>query len=352
VEGTGLLGLNAFQRVRCDDVNLDRITAPAAWLGSVGPGDLRHGDHPGRQCRSQSTDTPKLSAGAGSESALIDESASGGNWLGNAFSSCVRAVSTAAVDVEVTLERRDASMNSCQMTGIRTRNENLVVGVWLTAVGGFLDAYTFVGHAVFANAQTGNIVLFGVETASRHWHAALLRLVPIAAFMVGVVATETLGRPRVRRRVRRPLRVALGAEIVILAAVASLPNGAPALLVTVPVAFAASIQWTTFRMLVDAPYSTLLATGNLRTATVSTFQWIMDHDPIARRHAGHFAAVVAAFVAGAIIGAICTNNFGTPAVAIAAGVLLITLAGLIYETRQLERRAANTPVEAGAEEPA
>jgi uncharacterized membrane protein YoaK (UPF0700 family) len=270
----------------------------------------------------------------------------------NAVLRPIEASALGARNVEVTLEPRDASMNSCEVTSIRTRNETLAIGVLLTAVGGFLDAYTFVGHAVFANAQTGNIVVFSVEAASRQWHAALLRLIPIAAFMVGVVATETLARPRVRRQVRRPLRVALGAEIVILAAVASLPDGAPALLVTVPVAFAASIQWSSSRMLVDAPYNTLLATGNLRTATAATYQWIMDRDPSARRHAGNFGAVVVAFVGGAIIGGICTNNLGAPAVAIAAGVLLITLAALVHETRQLERRAANAPVEAGAEEPA
>ena len=33
----------------------------------------------------------------------------------------------------------------------------------LTAVGGFLDAFTFVQHGVFANAQTGNVVLFTVD---------------------------------------------------------------------------------------------------------------------------------------------------------------------------------------------
>ena len=243
-------------------------------------------------------------------------------------------------------------MNSCQMTGIRTRNETLAIGVLLTAVGGFLDAYTFVGHAVFANAQTGNVVLFGVEAASRHWHQAVLRLVPIAAFVVGVIATEVLARPRVRRQVRRPLRVALGAEIVILAGVACLPDDAPAVLVTVPVAFAASIQWSTFRMLIDAPYTTLLATGNLRTAVASAFQWIVDRDLSARRHAGHFGTVVVAFAAGALIGAICTDNLGTTAVAVASGLLLISLVALIHETRQLERQAANPPVEAGAEESA
>jgi hypothetical protein len=60
VEGTGFLGLYAFERVSRDDVNLDRIAAPAAGLGPLGPSHLRHDDHPGRQRRSHSLDTPKL----------------------------------------------------------------------------------------------------------------------------------------------------------------------------------------------------------------------------------------------------------------------------------------------------
>ncbi len=41
-------------------------------------------------------------------------------------------------------------------------SDSLTVGVLLAVVGGFLDAYTYLlrGH-VFANAQTGNIVLLG-----------------------------------------------------------------------------------------------------------------------------------------------------------------------------------------------
>ena len=222
----------------------------------------------------------------------------------------------------------------------------MLVGALLTFVGGFLDAYTFVGHAVFANAQTGNVVLFGVETASRHWHAALLRLIPIAAFVVGVVAAETLGRSHVRDGVRRPLRLVLLAEIVILAAVACLPDNAPALVVTVPVAFAAAaLQWSIFPC-------TLLASGFLKGVGVSALQWIADRDLIARRHVVRFGTVMGAFVVGAMVGGVCTNNFGTSAAAVAAGVLLIILAVVIRETRQLERRAAGATVEAGAEKPA
>lgn len=45
-------------------------------------------------------------------------------------------------------------------------SESVHLGILLAIVGGFLDAYTFIERGgVFANAQTGNIVLFGVEAS-------------------------------------------------------------------------------------------------------------------------------------------------------------------------------------------
>ena len=52
------------------------------------------------------------------------------------------------------------------MTAIRTRPETLLQGVLLATVGGFLDAFTYVSYRVFANVQTGNVILFGVDAAS------------------------------------------------------------------------------------------------------------------------------------------------------------------------------------------
>ena len=49
-------------------------------------------------------------------------------------------------------------------------SESVELGILLAIVGGFLDAYTFVGRGgVFANAQTGNVVLMGIEAAKGEW---------------------------------------------------------------------------------------------------------------------------------------------------------------------------------------
>ena len=72
------------------------------------------------------------------------------------------------------------------MPAIRGRPDTLPTGLLLAGAGGFLDAYTFVGRGgVFANAQTGNIVLLAVAAGERHWSAALLHVPPILAFMLG-----------------------------------------------------------------------------------------------------------------------------------------------------------------------
>ena len=47
-------------------------------------------------------------------------------------------------------------------------SNSIYLGVLLAIVGGFLDAYTFISRdGVFANAQTGNMVLLAVKAANK-----------------------------------------------------------------------------------------------------------------------------------------------------------------------------------------
>ncbi len=222
------------------------------------------------------------------------------------------------------------------VTAVRRRPETLLQGVLLASVGGYLDALTFVRFGVFANAQTGNVVLLGVDAAAAHWHAAFVRLTPVLVFVVGVMIVEQLGRMAAYQRLRRPLRIALGVEIVGLAIAAALPDDTPKLVVIIIITLVCSIQFSVFRTLVDTPYSTLLASGNLRTMAVQLHKRFVVRDASAGAQGARFAAVVVAFAVGAAIGALLTKHLGNAAAAVPAAVLAVTLGILIWETSKLE----------------
>lgn len=70
-------------------------------------------------------------------------------------------------------------------------HETMRVGILLAFVGGFLDVYTYLLRGgVFANAQTGNMVLLTLQISQGHFVQALYYLVPIIAFFMGAVVTE------------------------------------------------------------------------------------------------------------------------------------------------------------------
>jgi uncharacterized membrane protein YoaK (UPF0700 family) len=222
---------------------------------------------------------------------------------------------------------------------IRTRPEGLPTGMLLAGVGGFLDAYTFVGYnGVFANSQTANIVLLGVDAQAGHWQQALLHVPPIVAFILGVALAQMLAQPAVRRIVRRPTRWVLIAEIVVLAAVAAVPGSVPSRIVPGAIAFAAAAQVTTFRSLDGVGYSSTLTTANLRALTVNVFEWRTSHDPSAGHRAALLASVVAAFGVGAGAGGLCTRLLHHQAAWIAAAALMVVLVAIVVETWKLDRR--------------
>jgi uncharacterized membrane protein YoaK (UPF0700 family) len=224
------------------------------------------------------------------------------------------------------------------VTAIRTRPERLTFGIILAAVGGYLDAYTFVGHGgVFANAQTGNVVLFAVFASDGHWHDAWLRVPAVAAFAVGIIVAEEMGRPALRAKLRRPTRVVLAIEIGLLAILAALGSATADLVYTVTISFVAALQFATFRVLADTPYTSVLATGNLRSMIASAIQWRTEGDRPAGRRALRLGSTVAAFVLGAAGGAAYTRHSGAVAIWVASAALAVVLVGLIVETRQVER---------------
>ena len=70
---------------------------------------------------------------------------------------------------------------------------SLPVGILLALAGGFMDAYSYMarGH-VFANAQTGNILLFAIAVSEGRPGDSLRYLLPVVSFAVGIALTAAI----------------------------------------------------------------------------------------------------------------------------------------------------------------
>ena len=161
-------------------------------------------------------------------------------------------------------------------------SDSYFLGVLLAAAGGFLDAYTYLLRGgVFANAQTGNVVLLGISLAEGDWLHAGHCLLLILTFAAGVWLTQAV-RERAPTAGRIHWRqVTLGAEIAALIAVAFLPLGewdAPANML---VSFVCALQVQTFRKVDGNSMATTMCTGNLRSGTELLYHGLRGRDTTA-----------------------------------------------------------------------
>jgi uncharacterized membrane protein YoaK (UPF0700 family) len=212
----------------------------------------------------------------------------------------------------------------------------------LAIAGGFLDAFTYVAHGgVFANAQTGNIVLLGVSLAGWHWLAAIRHMLPILAFVAGVSVAEAVGDPPVGRRLPRAHCSALILELAVLLVVGALPKTFSSTLVILAIAFVAAIQSTTFAKLGAWSLNTTMTTGNLRTAAASGYRAIVRLDAKASSEAVIFGTVCLAFLVGAGVGALLTRSLHNEA-AWAACVPLVASLALLRPDQNRSKKAARS----------
>lgn len=194
-------------------------------------------------------------------------------------------------------------------------HETIQFGILLSIAGGFLDAYTYISrHGVFANAQTGNIALLGVNAANGEWIRAMHYLPPILAFVFGVFVVEMIKKSSLHIFLFEWEEVILILETLILFIVGFIPPKFPDIVVTVTISFVASVQVCSFSKLVDSPFATTMMTGNLRKFSQAAYHAIAKKDRESARKAARFIAIILSFLFGAIVGGFLTIIAGTRAI--------------------------------------
>lgn len=198
----------------------------------------------------------------------------------------------------------------------------------ITSAAGMMDAWVYLDHGhVFANAQSGNVVLMGIELAARHPDRALRHVPSLAAFIAGLLLSRLLGAALKRRGVNSRT-VRLTGECVLLVVLATIVGRLTDDVVTAWVGFIAAVQITSLSHIGKWSFNTGMTTGNLRSAVSALARALVEEQPRSDwLQAAAVGCICVAFAAGALLGGYLTPWWhGGTLYAIAALVLAGTLA--------------------------
>ena len=217
------------------------------------------------------------------------------------------------------------------MTRRENISETLLTGALLAVVGGFLDAYTYLCRGgVFANAQTGNIVLVGIRLAEGDFSGCLYYLVPIVAFAAGIFAAEAIKQRYYNHDRFHWRQVVIAFEALVLGAIAFIPQSGD-MLANVLVSFVCALQVQSFRKIYGNAYATTMCTGNLRSATECLWAFGRTKNLSDLQNSLRYYGIIVFFVVGAVIGALLSRMFYMNAIFFACAVLAVVFALLFIE---------------------
>lgn len=183
-------------------------------------------------------------------------------------------------------------------------SESLLVGGLLSLSGGFQDAYTYIGRGhVFANAQTGNIVLLGKYIAERDIEKIPHYLIPILAFIGGVILAQRIRFLYGKSTKMHWRQLILLIEIGLLFVAAWLPNEENwNVIANALVSFSCAMQVDSFRKVRGNVLATTMCIGNLRTATDLLCAYWNTKDDELRRKSVQYYIFIMIFAIGAVLG--------------------------------------------------
>ncbi|MBQ3929163.1 MAG: DUF1275 domain-containing protein [Clostridia bacterium] len=213
-------------------------------------------------------------------------------------------------------------------------SETLFVGCTLSIVGGYFDGYTyFTRGGVFANAQTGNIVLLGLSLANGNILKALLYFIPIFAFMLGIIVSEVIRKNNQFHFLHWRQSIIL-LEILIVIAVTLMPSTNQSsytfdMIANILISFVCALQVQTFRTIHGITCATTMCTGNLRSSIDNIVQFSRTHEKKFLKSAMKFTLINLFFIAGAVISAYITKIFNEKSV-IFCGFGLLAVFALMF----------------------
>lgn len=211
------------------------------------------------------------------------------------------------------------------MSKAKQTSESIELGIILALSGGIMDAYSYMARGeVFANAQTGNMLLFGIYLSSGKWDKALHYFFPILAFTAGIMLADIVRAKGGNRLHWRQLSVLF--EAFILFGVSFIPLSMN-LLANSLTSLACGIQVESFRKIHGHGIATTMCIGNLRSATQNLCDYVNHKERQSLRNTFLYFGIIVCFILGAILGNRAIQYLGKRA--ILTSVILLCISFII-----------------------
>ena len=216
-------------------------------------------------------------------------------------------------------------------------SESLLTAAFIILSGGLQDAYTYLCRGkVFANAQTGNIVLFSSYLFDGEWGHCTRYLIPVLSFLLGIFAAECVHRHFKYMEKVHWRQLIILAEIILLFAVGFLPQEVNTL-ANALVSFVCAMQVQTFRKVRGHAYASTMCIGNMRSGTEALCVYFHTHDREVLYKTLTYFGVIGLFAVGAGLGALLTAHFAERGIWVSCGLLAVSF--LIMFIHEEEERS-------------
>ena len=193
-------------------------------------------------------------------------------------------------------------------------SESFVTAIFLSLSGGLQDAYTyFFRGKVYANAQTGNIVLLSQHLFTGDFLKALHYLIPLVAFASGILAAELFREHFQSLKALHWRQMIVLAEILLLFSVGFFPQELN-LLANAIVSFSCAMQVQTFRKVNGYAYASTMCIGNMRSGMDSLCSWVLNRNPAALKKSFYYLGIILLFALGAGLGSLTLDLCGAKAI--------------------------------------
>lgn len=217
-------------------------------------------------------------------------------------------------------------------------SESTLCGALLALSGGCMDAYSYLcrGH-VFANAQTGNMLLLGVNLANRAYGEAMKYFWPVLAFAAGIVLSDLMRYRNECLRRLHWLQAVVAAEAVLLLFVCFMPQSCNDL-ANALTSLVCGIQVETFRSIRGNSIATTMCIGNLRSGISFLDEYLHTRDRQYLTKALLYFKIILFFVIGATAESFLIRQFQEPALLLS--VVLLSAVLLLMHFGFSDRTAA------------